>query len=242
MYGVILVAAMATTQAAPEMGWRGCRGCSGCSGCSGCYGCSGCSGYSGCGGCGGYGACYGSCYGGWESMSPSHTPAGCWGAPYSGYGPGWAGYACAGGCGGYESAAYGMPGPVIATPAPMVEIEKIQDPKPAKPAPDLKKKTMDTDDDDQVSATARARVIVSLPADGKLFVDGQPIRNAAEIKTFRTPELSKGQQYFYEMRAEVVVDGKVVTQTRRVTLTAGDLIRADFSTLGKTSGVAVNAR
>jgi uncharacterized protein (TIGR03000 family) len=241
MYGVILMAAMATTQSAPDLGWKSCRGCNGCCGYSGCRGCSGCHG----GGCHGnygacYGGCYGSCYGGWESMSPSHTPAGCWGMPYSGYGPSWPGYACAGGCGGYQSAAYGAPGPVIATPAP--EVEKVADPKEVKPKVNPKKNTDDDDDDQQVSTGGRARVIVSLPANGKLFVDNMPIRNAAEIKTFRTPALSKGQQYYYEMRAEVLVNGKVVTQTRHVTVAAGEVIRADFSTLGTATGVAANSR
>ena len=222
MYGVILAAAMMTGQSAPDLHWRGCHGC------GGNYGAA-------------YGGCYGSCYGGWESLAPSHTPAGCWGMPYSGYGPSWPGYACAGGCGGYQSAAYGAPTPMIATPAPEIAPLPVKDPE-VKDKPKDKKKPPVDDDDNQVSASNRARVIVSLPANGKLFVDNLPIRNAAEIKTFRTPELSKGQQYFYEMRAEVLVDGKVVTQTRRVTLTAGDLIRADFSTLGKSSDVAANAR
>lgn len=240
MYGVILMAAMATTQSAPDMGWKH-KGCCGCSGYSACHGCSG---YRGCHGCHGYGACYGGCYGGWESLAPIHTPAGCWGMPYSGYGPGWGGYSCAGGCGGYQSAAYGVPTPEIATPAPAISSEVAPAPSttPApKSDPKLKPKA-DPDDDELVSTGTRARVVVSLPANGKLFVDNTPIANAAGVKTFRTPELSKGQQYYYEMRAEVVVDGKVVSQTRRVTLTAGDLIRADFSTLGTASGVAANTR
>ncbi len=232
MYGVILAAAMMTGQSAPDLHWKGCHGGHGC----GNYGAA-------------YGGCYGGCYGGWESLAPIHTPAGCWGMPYSGYGPSWPGYACAGGCGGYQSAAYGVPSQMIANPAPEMAPLPTRDPeltdKPKEKAKDKTKekaKNPVDDDDNQVSASNRARVIVSLPANGKLFVDNTPIRNAAEIKTFRTPELSKGQQYFYEMRAEVLVDGKVVTQTRRVTLTAGDLIRADFSTLGKSSDVAANAR
>ena len=139
-----------------------------------------------------------------------------------------------------------MPAPMIATPTPAVEYvpdskEKLNKPVDPKVV-DPKKKPVDDDDDSQASAGSRARVIVSLPTNGTLFVDNLPIRNAAEIKTFRTPELTKGQQYYYEMRAEVVVDGKVVSQTRRVTLTAGESIRADFSTLGKSSDVAANVR
>jgi uncharacterized protein (TIGR03000 family) len=230
MYGVILMAAMATTQSAPELGWKH----------------SACCGYSACHGCRGYGAChggcYGGCYGGWESLAPIHTPAGCWGVPYGCYGPGWGGYSCAGGCGGYQSAAYGVPTPEIATPGPVISSDPAPSTTPApKGDPKLKPKA-DPDDDELVSAGTRARVVVSLPANGKLFVDDAPIANAAGVKTFRTPELSKGQQYYYEMRAEVVVDGKVVSQTRRVTVTAGELIRADFSTLGKANGVAANTR
>ena len=225
MYGVILMTAMATTQSAPELGWRQ----HACGGYSACHG-----GHGAC-----HGGCYGGCYGGWESLAPTHTPAGCWGVPYGCYGPGWGGYSCAGGCGGYQSAAYGVPTPEIATPTP----ELVPESPPAKDAnPKLKPKATDPDDDELVSTGTRARVVVSLPANGKLFVDNTPIANAAGVKTFRTPELSKGQQYFYEMRAEVLVDGKVVSQTRRVTVTAGELIRADFSTLGTANGVAANTR
>ena len=225
MYGVILMTAMATTQSAPELGWRQ----HACGGYSACHG-----GHGAC-----HGGCYGGCYGGWESLAPTHTPAGCWGVPYGCYGPGWGGYSCAGGCGGYQSAAYGVPTPEIATPTP----ELVPESPPAKDAnPKLKQKAADPDDDELVSTGTRARVVVSLPANGKLFVDDAPIANATGVKTFRTPVLSKGQQYFYEMRAEVVVDGKVVSQTRRVTVTAGELIRADFSTLGTANGVAANTR
>ena len=191
MYGVILAAAMMTGQSAPDLHWKGCHGY----GCGG-YGCGGygCGGY-GCGGhgCGGYGAaygsCYGNCYGGWESLAPIHTPAGCWGMPYSGYGPSWPGYACAGGCGGYQSAAYGVPSQMIANPAPEMAPLPMKDPELTDKAKDKAKDTAKDkgknpvdEDDNQVSASNRARVIVSLPANGKLFVDNTPIRNAAEVR------------------------------------------------------------
>jgi len=212
MYGVILIAAMATTQSAPDLGWKSCRGCNGCSGCSGCRGCRGCSGCSGCGGC----------CGGWESVSSSS------GAVY----PVQAGDNC-------TCATQGTPGTTIAPPLAAAGAEKVQPPKTTEL---VKKETSNPDDGPRSGAGNRARVSVSLPADGKLFIDGQPIPNVADGKVFQTPELRPDREYTYEIRAEVVVDGKVVSRTRHVTLSAGDVIRADFSTLGNNSPVAANSR
>lgn len=87
-------------------------------------------------------------------------------------------------------------------------------------------------------AGERARLVVQLPEDAKLYVDDQVIANAAQKGAFSTPELSRGKKYYYELRAEVVRDGKPVVESRRVIVTAGSVIRADFSNLGASTGVA----
>jgi uncharacterized protein (TIGR03000 family) len=80
----------------------------------------------------------------------------------------------------------------------------------------------------EVSAPPRARVIVELPADAKLYIDDQLMKTTSERRTFNTPLLEDGQAYYYELRAEVVRDGKPVSVTKRVTLKAGDVVRARF--------------
>jgi uncharacterized protein (TIGR03000 family) len=168
-----------------------------------------------------YGACYGVCYGGYDGY---HWNGG-WGLPYGGYGPaggyGPPGYACFAACGCYSSPAYGFPYPVIGGPAET----------PKRDEPSRK-------DDDQASAANRARLIVELPAGAKLFVDDAPISDAAPKKSFRTPELQKGQEYYYEVRAELIRDGKPVSESRKIVVKAGEVIRTDFRSLGVATGVA----
>ncbi len=80
--------------------------------------------------------------------------------------------------------------------------------------------------------TDRAKVIVQLPTDAKLYVDNQPIKSAADHDTFSTPRLDRGQAYFYDVRAEVVRDGKTLVETRRIVLRAGDEVTVAFPKLG----------
>jgi uncharacterized protein (TIGR03000 family) len=91
---------------------------------------------------------------------------------------------------------------------------------------------------EQTKASTRARLIVNLPADAKLYVDDKPVSNTNGTRSFQTPELPKGRDYYYEVRAEVMRDGKPVTETRRVIVKAGATIRADFRSLGQPSGLA----
>jgi len=78
-------------------------------------------------------------------------------------------------------------------------------------------------------APARAKVIVELPKDATLSVDGRAVRNSTDAtRTFSTPELTPGQDYFYELAAEVVRDGQKVTDTKRVIVRAGAEVRASL--------------
>jgi uncharacterized protein (TIGR03000 family) len=185
--------------------------------------------------------------------------AGGWGLPYGGYWGG--GYGCHGGHGGgYATPAFGGHGPGLLGPSTDRTIDSKDKSKDGngtkdKDDPDADDKAKDKDkgkdkkiekgkdkeiekNKDKDKDDTRAHLIFELPAGAKLFVDDQPIANAEGRKSFRTPALRDGQTYYYELRAEVVRDGKTVVQTKRVTLSAGDTIKADFSTLGRESGVA----
>src|ERR1043166_6892508 len=105
MYGVVLMAALATSAPAPGFHHR-CHGCSGySSGCHGCYG------YAGCHGCYGSYGCYG-CYGS------------AWGGPWAGAYTGWnygafyctGCYGCYGGYSCYGSPYAGPGGPTYVSP------------------------------------------------------------------------------------------------------------------------------
>src|SRR5262249_3897691 len=139
--------------------------------------------------------------------------AGCCG--YSGYGT------CAGYCmGGYTNYA-----PAYIAPAPPGQAkpmpEGVPPPKP-KPAPAPK---------DETTLLNQARLIIEVPADAQLFIDGHAMKTTAAKRVFRTPKLDPSLTYYYDVRAEVVRDGKTVTRTQRVILRAGDQVTTTFADL-----------
>ena len=254
MYGLVLMTALATGGATPTYHdgvgcygggcyasscggvvvsagcyGSGCysSGCYGsCNGCSGCYGGGlfsrhrssfgsrsislfGCRGSSCTGCCGGY---YGvSCYGG----SCYGSGAYYYGSDFHG---GWSGcygsapvYGCHGGCTGLiVGSAWSFDGvPYVSIPAASKDFQAAT----TKPG------------------AAPARLTIEVPADAKLFVDGQLTKGEGTTRNFHTPELPKDQTFFYDLKAEVVVDGVPVTETKRVLVRSGEVLTEAFSTL-----------
>ena len=163
---------------------------------------------------------------------------GCHGGGYGG------GSGCYGGCAGY-SPSY-APGTIIETPSMMPPAGVPVTPPAGAPVTPPGK----TDTIPQAKPTSsgllnnnRARLLVDLPADAKLYIDDQLMKTTSEHRTFNTPRLDSNLTYYYELRAEVVRDGKPVTMTKRVTLKAGDIIRARFGELEPAETIStVNAR
>jgi len=73
-----------------------------------------------------------------------------------------------------------------------------------------------------------AQVTVRLPAEARLWVEGQPCPLTSEKRSFATPGLQPGRQYVYNMRAEVVRDGQIVEQNQRVVVAAGRQVNVTF--------------
>jgi uncharacterized protein (TIGR03000 family) len=241
MYSVVLMAALATSTATPDFG-HGCRGCHGwggrhgCHGCYGGWGCSGCYGGYGCSGCNGcYGGgwgCYGGCYGGghggygggWGCYGcwGGQTGWACYGFAYGGWGDGgWGCSGCYGAYGGYSGYGVPVPGPVTTAPgvvAPGRVPEVTPPPLEKRPIPKI---------DEQV----RARVRVDVPADARLYIDGQLMRTAGRGRTFQTPPLAPGKAYFYDVKVEIDRDGRTMADTQRVVVRAGQMVSADFASL-----------
>jgi uncharacterized protein (TIGR03000 family) len=80
-----------------------------------------------------------------------------------------------------------------------------------------------------------------LPADAKLYVDDQLMKTVSERRTFITPPLEANATYYYILRAEAVRDGKPVSESKRVVLHAGDLVRASFGNFESTSTARAEA-
>ena len=64
-----------------------------------------------------------------------------------------------------------------------------------------------------------------------MFVDGQAVGGNGTTRQFHTPELPKGENFFYEMKAEIVVDGQVVVQNLKVVVRGGETIQRTFGEL-----------
>jgi uncharacterized protein (TIGR03000 family) len=113
---------------------------------------------------------------------------------------------------------YGAPGtPVIpgGTPPAGGGAEKLPNPKKDK-------------GDDNVN---RGRLVVELPADARLFIDGRQMKTQSGRRVFQTPPLARGQTYYYDLRAEVTREGRVQRETVRVLIRPGQESQATFPTL-----------
>jgi uncharacterized protein (TIGR03000 family) len=228
MYSVVIMAALTTSSASPDCCFRGGWYHNGApnyyhtgygTGCYGCYG-----GYYGgeygrfppfytgdhwspygpytidnFGGLGsGYGGYYGG--GGYGGYYGVYGCAGCYG--------GWSGYGSNhGGCyghGGY----YGPVAPMPGVPYDKMP-EQLPNPKDSK-------------------QEARAKVVVEVPAQAKLYIDDQLMPDKAGKRTFVTPPLQSGQTYYYDVKLVTVQDGREIAQTTRVILRPGELQTASF--------------
>jgi uncharacterized protein (TIGR03000 family) len=81
------------------------------------------------------------------------------------------------------------------------------------------------------AAADQATVIVQLPADARLYVDGQKADLTSAKRSFVTPSLEPGRDYYYTIKAEADRDGSTVSRSRRVIIRAGQVARVDFGDL-----------
>lgn len=234
MYSIVLAMAVSGAAAdAPAFGGRGCHGSSGCSGsCYGGYSSGSCSGYSsgcsgsschgchggrhrhsrhGCHGCHGDNSCCG-CHGGYSSCYGGSGYGSCYGSGYGGscYGSGY-GASCYGG--GYGAPVGGVTYGACYGGAVLPAGSVITAPATTTPAETLKKSAIDA---------ASATIVVSLPAEATLTIDGAATTSTSALRRFVSPTLEAGQEYVYTLKAEVVRDGKVVAATKKVSVRAGE--------------------
>lgn len=164
-------------------------------GCCGCYG-----GYGG----GGWGGCYGGYgWGGWGGG------CGGWGGGYGGWGGGYGGWGGWGGWGGYVYA------PVVSTYAAPVMLA-------ANPIPATAVPTRSMYYSPTRSANSRATILVHLPDDATLMVNGNRTNSVSNTRRFYTPPLEPGSSYHYDFEAIVKRDGLPVKVTKGVDVVAGE--------------------
>ena len=72
---------------------------------------------------------------------------------------------------------------------------------------------------------------VEVPADARVFVNGLPTQTSGSFRQYVSRGLQAGQQYTYRMRAEVERDGQLRSETRAVTVQAGERAQVAFPLL-----------
>jgi len=150
-----------------------------------------------------HGDCHGGCHGGYGCTGSCHGGYGCTGGCTGGYGC--TGGGCTGGCGGFG----GYAPPAMMPPAVIPE------------APKEKGKTS--------ADAAPATIVVKLPAEAKLMVDGNATVSTSARRVFVSPALDRGTEYFYTLQAEIVRDGKVETRTAKVAVRAGEESKVEIN-------------
>jgi uncharacterized protein (TIGR03000 family) len=77
-----------------------------------------------------------------------------------------------------------------------------------------------------------AHITVRLPADARLNVHGVDCPLTSETRTFDTPVLTPGKKYSYLLKAEVVRNGRSISQTQRISFQSGENLQVSFEDLG----------
>jgi uncharacterized protein (TIGR03000 family) len=95
-------------------------------------------------------------------------------------------------------------------------------------AEELGKPKPNKNGDKESMTPTRARLIVEVPPDARLFIDDMPVKANPGVQTFDTPALEPGRLFYYVVRVEAMRDGQPVSQTRRIIVRSGQVARADF--------------
>ena len=226
MYSVVLATMLVAGGSTPA--WHNCHSCySGYSGYS-CY--SGYSGYSG------YGCCHS--YPGYRIFPSFHhchsycSSCYCSGPVYYSCSSCYSSSSCYTCC---SSSVIVSPGPrVIPVPGTTPEVEALRREverlrkalEKSEKLPNPNKKA-----DGEISTSAKiSRVTITLPASARLWIENVECPLTSSVRTFDTPPLSSNQQYFYNVKMEVMRDGQLVSQTQRAIITPGQPVQVDFNT------------
>jgi uncharacterized protein (TIGR03000 family) len=194
MYSMVLMMALTGSGDVPDWGRRG--GCHGCWG--GCHGC-----WGGCHGCwGGCYGCWGGCYGCW---------GGCWGGCYGGARVAWGG--------GYAMPAYAGGGYVMPTYAASTPVLSSNGMMAAAPGTTTYQSGYFSPGTE--AGEAPATIVVRLPADARLTIDGKATQSTGDTRTFQTPPLEPGRIFSYQLEAVAERNGQKERVTQRVEVQAG---------------------
>jgi uncharacterized protein (TIGR03000 family) len=95
---------------------------------------------------------------------------------------------------------------------------------PSTTTPTTPKTTMDN--------AAPATIVVNVPADARLTIDGEATTSTSAQRVFVSPVLNPGQEYHYTLKAEFQKDGKTVSVSKDIAVTAGNETRVSLDAEG----------
>jgi uncharacterized protein (TIGR03000 family) len=84
-------------------------------------------------------------------------------------------------------------------------------------------------DEEVATPTKVSRVTVTLPANARLWIENIECPLTSSVRTFDTPPLRSNQQYFYNVKMEVMQNGQLVSQTQKAIITPGRPVQVDFN-------------
>jgi len=175
-------------------------------------------------------SCSGACTGGYVVATCHGYADGCTGSCHGGrklFG----GRACHGGglFAGHRNACHGCSGytgccgTVIVAPACCGGIVV-----PVKPGEKLDMPKEKKGKEDEVSAPAT--IVLSVPADAQVSIDGVLTTSTSATRTFVTPELDPAKAFVYTLSAQIVRGGQTLTVSEKVSVQAGEETRINFGT------------
>ena len=65
-------------------------------------------------------------------------------------------------------------------------------------------------------------LVVYVPYEAKVFINGMATKSEGSRRQFVSYGLKPGYTYKYEVKAQIVRDGKIVTDVKTIALVAGD--------------------
>jgi uncharacterized protein (TIGR03000 family) len=73
-----------------------------------------------------------------------------------------------------------------------------------------------------------AIVTVKLPVDAELWFEGTKTKETGSVREFQSPPLTPGRRYTYDVQARWEENGKMVTQSQTVGVSAGSAVTVEF--------------
>jgi uncharacterized protein (TIGR03000 family) len=82
---------------------------------------------------------------------------------------------------------------------------------------------------EKTAVDGSATIIITLPADARLTVDGKATTSTSERRTLVTPVLEGDSTYVYTMQAEITREGRVMMETQQVMVRGGQVSNVQFN-------------